>query len=265
MSKDNNGKGVSKNGGKGYGKPPKEYQFKKGQSGNPGGRPKGAKNKKKIEPLSNADEPLLGSDQPTRKLILQEAYRNVRVREGERIIEMPINQAIIRAMQQKALKGCRHSQREFMMIVRQIEADQKFDQLDGFKVFVEYKQDAENEIARCKALGNEPPEMIPHPDDIEINPRLGTYALRGPMTIEEKRDQDKLLEQRDEIQKVIKDIAKSYRRTRNEERKSKLLDIWHFLQEQFDMANGLVGGRYQAILEDRSYEPGASQPQEPPE
>ena len=24
----------------GYGKPPKEYQFKKGQSGNPGGRPK---------------------------------------------------------------------------------------------------------------------------------------------------------------------------------------------------------------------------------
>lgn len=32
----------------GYGKPPKEYQFKPGQPGNPGGRPKGSKNSDKL-------------------------------------------------------------------------------------------------------------------------------------------------------------------------------------------------------------------------
>lgn len=32
----------------GYGKPPSDKQFKKGQSGNPMGRPKGSRNKKPL-------------------------------------------------------------------------------------------------------------------------------------------------------------------------------------------------------------------------
>ena len=37
----------------GYKKPPKTKQFKKGKSGNPGGRPKGSKNKIRIRKRSS--------------------------------------------------------------------------------------------------------------------------------------------------------------------------------------------------------------------
>ena len=256
---DGGGKGDSGDGGKGYRKPPKEHQWPKGKSGNPGGRPKGSKNKKS---LLSPDAPLLGSDEPTRNLILQESYRSVRVRDGSNIIEMPVNQAILRAMQQKALKGSRLAQRDLTLLVRQVEADQRAEQFDAFKGMVEYKLGGEEEIARCKALGKDPPEMLPHPDDIEIDPRKGTFAIRGPMTPEEMADQDNILEHREEMQKTINDTAKRYRRAKSEERKAALRDIWHHLQKNFDMINDLVGPRYRRTLENRSFEQGATQPGE---
>ena len=52
----------------GYGKPPKSSRFKKGKSGNPKGRPKGAKNR-----LPNLNEERLKS------IIIKEAYRPINV------------------------------------------------------------------------------------------------------------------------------------------------------------------------------------------
>ena len=52
----------------GYGKPPKKHGFKKGRSGNLGGRPKDAANKvRQFDP----------GHQPTDGLILEEAYRMI--------------------------------------------------------------------------------------------------------------------------------------------------------------------------------------------
>ena len=64
----------------GYGRPPAEHRFQKGRSGNPGGRPQQSKNKpRQFDPAG----------QPTDNLILEEAYRPVTIREGERTIELP--------------------------------------------------------------------------------------------------------------------------------------------------------------------------------
>ena len=114
----------------GYGKPPAEHRFQKGKSGNPRGRPR------KARAVKLPTNRLLGSDEPTTALILEEAYRTVRVREGDRIVDMPVNQAILRAMQQNALKGNRIAQRDFTMLLRSIESDQKQTQLEYFMALV---------------------------------------------------------------------------------------------------------------------------------
>jgi len=66
--------GRSKNAGDyevGYAKPPQRTRFRKGQSGNPGGRPRGM------------------TAGRAKALALKEAYRMVRVKEGDSIVLLP--------------------------------------------------------------------------------------------------------------------------------------------------------------------------------
>ena len=97
----------------GYAKPPVESQFRKGTSGNPKGRPKGAKNKapRDIEARMLA-------------LIEEEAYRDITVREGGRLVEVPLVQAVMRATGMKALTGHAPSAKHFMDLVKLVEEKQ---------------------------------------------------------------------------------------------------------------------------------------------
>ena len=69
----------------GYGRPPKHTRFKKGQSGNPRGRPKGRKNR--------------GS-------VVREAIeREVTIRENGKTRKVTVFEALVESMVSKALKG----------------------------------------------------------------------------------------------------------------------------------------------------------------
>ena len=100
--------GRSKNAGDyevGYAKPPQRTRFRKGQSGNPGGRPRGM------------------TAGRAKALALKEAYRMVRVKEGDSIVLLPAIQAILRGQVALAAKGNGAAQRAVIDKVQAIEQE----------------------------------------------------------------------------------------------------------------------------------------------
>ena len=226
----------------GYGKPPVEHRFKRGQSGNPLGRRKGSSNKK---------PPLRSADRPTQDMLLDEAYRRVLVREGENVIELPAIQAVFRAMGVAAMKGNRFAQKTLADLVQRVEQDHRDIQYANMETFTEYKVKWNQEIERCKRLGLPDPEPLPHPDDVIIDYRKGTFHIAGPLTKEEKARWDKLLARRDDSQEEV-----TYYRQMIAEEPDRA-DFWReqLMCEQriFDIINEKLPERYQAVLKGRLY------------
>jgi hypothetical protein len=106
----------------GHCRPPIEHRFKPGQSGNPGGKPRRAA-------TGAPGDRLPGAHEPTKSMILAEAQRMVTVRIGDEAVEMPMNEAVFRALGEAALGGSRIAQRHWTRMVREAEAEQRRDQI----------------------------------------------------------------------------------------------------------------------------------------
>ena len=234
----------------GYGKPPIEHRFTKGQSGNPNGRPKGSKNQPKITTGNGM--------RAAEEFLRHEAYRPVMIREGERVVELPAIQAVFRAMGVAAMKGNRFAQKTMAELVTDLERRDAEARFELFSTTLEYKQRWSDEIKRCELAGLPIPEPIPHPDDIIIDPRNGGVRVEGPQTEEEKAHYDKALKRRQEAQDEVSLCAEKYRRSRSEKHKAMWLEEWHWEQRMFDIINDSLVPRYKAKLKDRSYREGAS-------
>jgi hypothetical protein len=89
----------------GYGKPPRHTQFRKGQSGNPGGRPR-------RPPTGRLDN-----------LVLSEVYRQVfeKVHDGGPLEPMPVIRSVLRSQLDLARNGNVRAQRDVLKMVRDIE------------------------------------------------------------------------------------------------------------------------------------------------
>ncbi len=177
----------------GYGKPPASTRFRKGQSGNPGGRPKGARNK-----LPALHEERL------KDIVLAEAYRDIKVHDGDRQVTVPMAEAIIRSMALKAAKGDHRSQKLFSDLLNRTEASRKSLHDAWLENAFDYKVQWERELERRERLGITAPEPLPHPDDIEINLNTGTVSFRGPASKEQHAAWVWLAERRDAAEEEIR-------------------------------------------------------------
>ena len=132
----------------GYRNPPAAHRFRKGQSGNPNGRPRKKKPQVVLREGTHGAAERLGN-----QLLLEEAYRPVVLREGDKVIEMPAIQAVFRAMNVAAMKGNRLTQKMVAEMVANVEEEHRKLQQDYFETMATYKMDCEREIARCRSLG----------------------------------------------------------------------------------------------------------------
>lgn len=225
----------------GYGKPPRRTQYKPGQSGNPNGRPPGArsKHKKLVEAM----------DQPTRAMFMAEMQRPIAVTSGGKKVTMPTIQMITRALAKTAAEGGQQAQRTALMLELELEREAAAQNAECVRLARELKDLSYEVIARYRARGlPPPPELLPHPDDIFIDELRQRVEIRGPCTPEQKAELDEQLSKRDMWEEDFGWARETYEKVGRTE-----MGLLNALlsQNNFDIINVSLPERYRKTLEGR--------------
>lgn len=209
----------------GRGKPPKHTRWKAGQSGNPAGRPKGARGMHKQ---------LLAHLQPLRDIVSGEMYASVTVRDGGKTKKMPALQAITRATIKSAATGSAMAQRTMLILQKGIEDNAADVNAKLFATAGEYKATCEAELRRCAAACLPEPQFVPHPDDIYLDWETLQVEFRGPVTRDGKAALDELLEERERRERAFYNFRAE---AKQNPRDCTLPRLAMIVQERFDFIN----------------------------
>lgn len=173
----------------GYGKPPTAGQFAKGRSGNPRGRP--AKNTGKTNERKKA-----APDPSTRDRFLKATTRLVTIRENDRVVEIPLLDAVIRAEAVAALKGSPNAQRSIIEREARYRNELKAEIDADHARWRDYIDSYHNAVSAMKKKGQSVPLDWIHPEDIVF--KDGSHVLvRGGDPAEAHRNWQHVVRLRD--------------------------------------------------------------------
>ena len=179
--------------------------FLRDGAGNPKGRPKGARNKL----------PALNEER-VKCIIVEEAYRTIKITEGRRQVTIPMAKAVVRALAVNAARGQLRSQQLFATLLSETERANKAFHDRWLQSAIEYKLDWEEELERRARLGvTGLPEPLPHPDDIIVDTRTDRVTINGPITKEQKAEWDRLWDRIEECDRTIRERSADLQRCRN--------------------------------------------------
>jgi hypothetical protein len=170
--------------GAGYGRPPEHSQFKKGQSGNPKGRPK------------TMPSELISGGHRTLNIILDIADRDVSVRENGEAKSMKMLEVAVNALFVRSGKGDPRALATLLALTQKAEIARAQHVQKRNEAWQAYKDHESAKIARARATGERLPTSLPHPDDIVIDLVTGPSFL-GPVTDQEQVMLDHTLRVRD--------------------------------------------------------------------
>ena len=161
----------------GYGQPPKASQFRKGQSGNPKGRPR-----KTPDPVFDASGTSPDANAAAMQRVLAEP---VRLRDGGKLRKVSKAEALQRVREKKALSGESYSSaRDLHRQLLEQDARARQAIIDDHAFWRHYLERRAADLAQARAAGTSPSQFWVEPEDITFPPNE-PVEVRGPVTAEQ--------------------------------------------------------------------------------
>jgi hypothetical protein len=107
-------------------------------------------------------------------MALAEATRPVSVREGDKLSQMPVVQAVFRAMFRAAANGDLRAGRQILDVIARAESGRAAEIL---RHAARYKEQYIPAFDKHEREGRPAPEIYPHPDDLLIDEQTGDVTI----------------------------------------------------------------------------------------